>query len=385
MSLTRSRQPYQWQAVYNPIIYEFESSYINRWIDYGALKTVSSITNENGFNKVTTTGAHGYEAGDYVEVIDDDGNTFDFTGVQLITSVTSTTFITDRAYSSGISADTSVSKYAKNYAACLQVRAIIDGTDTLIATIKQQPEMELVSGTNYRPVFLFDVSKVLQTYINKQGYDVHSLTVEGLERNENSFLKYYVKFAEAFIEGVSGEPEFTIQSYSTDQNAGYGTNYRFALNAAIQYDEQIGTDDKLEQYLVTGTQQAKWLTDRPSCAHYLKPGDGALAYLITETYETSEDWVFKVWTEDENGNEVDLKRDNDHSARTEGSYSWLVNFDNLDYTGAKYIKAQLFEEITRDSASPYTITSLTNSGGFCRYVVDSPIDLYVGRKIDVEI
>lgn len=384
MSLTRTREPDRWSPVYNPIIYEFESSYLNYWI--GLALTVSSITDENGFNKVNFFGVHGLEVGDVVEIVDDDGTEVAFGGVQIVTSVpSSTSIITDKAYTNGISNDTSVYKYARDYKCSLEVRGIVDSVDTSLGFIEQQPVLELVSGTTYRPVFTFDVAEVLKQYINNQEYDVHSLTVEGLETNENSYLKYYVKFAEEFSEGVSGATEFVTQAYTTDTDSSYGNNYRWSLNAAMQYDEQIGETYKLEQYLVDGVRVAKWLTDRPECSTKLKTDTAALAYFISEEFETSQDWVFKVWIENALGVELDAKYDNDHSARIEASYSWLVNYDNLTYTDGKYIKARLYEEATRDNAQPFTITSLTNSGGFCRYVVDSAIDLYIGRKIDVEI
>lgn len=97
MSLTRTREPDRWSPVYNPIIYEFDSSYLNYWI--GLALTVSSITDENGFNKVNFFGVHGLEVGDVVTIIDDDGTTVTFGGVQVVTSVPTTqSIVTDKAY-----------------------------------------------------------------------------------------------------------------------------------------------------------------------------------------------------------------------------------------------------------------------------------------------
>lgn len=363
--LTRTRQPNQWSAGYSPVVYEFESSFDSLYTTLS--RQVTLYEDSNGFVKWTFSGAHGFVVGQPIILVNPPDSVG---GVQVVISVPNAfSVVTDKGYDdSGIVLPASFAfGYADQYRMVVQVRAIIDSVDTLIGTITVPYTLDGVT-----PVFQVDVSGALKQYITQ---NLHTFT-EGLELNEDSFLKFYIKYAEGYLQGSGGLTVYTVGDFETDINSAYAINYRWIVNGCMQY----GTTD-INDFVVNGSQEARWLTDKPGCKGVLNVDRSAFAYFISETFETSQDWVFKQWTVDVNGNIIDSKFENDHSARTDGSYSWLVNFDNLTYTGAKYIKAQMYLEETLEVESE-DVVSLSNSGGFCRWVINGAFDnIYVGKKI----
>lgn len=358
MALTRIREPFEWNPVYNPIIYELESTY-SRYFLTSAF-TINTIADENGFQLIETSTNHGREVGDVVVVTN---NSNEILWISTVTSVPNLDeMVIDKDYESSLgSGATFVYGYAANYRASIQVHAILPDGDTVIATVRQMGT--LVGNT---PTFQFDVSQILADYINANQYDVHSLTAQGLTENVNSYLKFYIAFAEEYDIGDNGETVYTNFDYETDENASYETNYRWCNNSAFQYDELIGASDKLNGYLVQSSQtDTKFLTDMPSGVVPLKPDQFAFLYFLISEENPDITYSLKITTKNAQGATIEQTIFTPDSYPGEGDFSLLMSYAGMDTAGAKTVCAQLFHGgIIGDGIQA---ANVINDGGFTEW------------------
>lgn len=359
MALTVTRRPFEWSAAYNPMIYELESSLTNFYLTAGF--TLVTISDENGFQLIELVNPHPWEVGDVIAVTNNAG---DVLWISTVTSVPSANeIVIDKDYLSSLfSGATTVYGYANNYRCAIEVHAFIDSVDTTIGVWRQEPTL----NDTDEPVFQFDIAPVLREFINDDEYDVHSLTVQGLELNNNSFIKFYIEFAEEYDIGDDGETVYTNHGYTPDQDVDYDIYYRWCNNAALQYDELIGVSDKMDGFVVqSGQSDTRFLTDMPSGVVRLKKDSFAFVYFLLNEANIALNFKLNIRTKDAEGNLIDFSIIDPASPSAAGSFSMLVDYSSLDTDGAKYACAQLVV----GGLSPIGIPAgnVGNDGGFTEW------------------
>lgn len=357
--LTKTRQPYEWSPAYNPVIYEYQSSFVNQYIGSGLV--VTGFASVNGFLEYTFGSPHGWVVGDplFSEVSPLLQQPY-YAGLQYVYQVTGVnSVVTNIPYDNiGLFPVTTVYKYAGSYRASMRLYAN-NGTDILLGEIRQPAILE--SGV---PKFLFDVSGILRDYINAEGYDVD--LVNGFASNPNSFLKYRVSVAEEYDQGNGTSTVYVNHGYIDDETPGYQLNYRWALNAAFQYEELVGQADKLAGFIVNGDQQARFLTDMPAPFSRMSNVQRRWLYWITDGSVSS--WWMRLRTKDAAGIELSNEHVMLGSSTTAGSFRLMFDFAAL-VTG-KYACAQLFTGGT--SSDGYLGNNFTDGGGGNTTLADMP-------------
>jgi hypothetical protein len=219
MSLTIELEANTYNAVYNPIVYEFSSDVA---ADYtiGPEVEVEVISNYNGYIQIYSTLApHGLLQGDYVK-ISQDGGLAGFAGIWIVTKVIDTdTFVINAPYTVAPSGQVWYFKYLNNYNAIIRVYGYFECITNygLIAKIQLKPYFN-----NGYCWFYIDISDILKDF-NSTCNTTEGMTSNlfplvsppTIQNNFNSFIKYYISYAEGFDNPVGNEAEY-IETGASD-------------------------------------------------------------------------------------------------------------------------------------------------------------------------
>jgi hypothetical protein len=220
MSLTISTEPSSYTAVYNPIIFEFDSD-VTSDFTIGAETEVEVISNYNGYIQIFSSLAlHGLLQGDFIKISQDGGIT-GLEGIYIVTKIIDTeTFVINAPYTIAPTGQVFYFKYLKNYNAVIRVFAynLCDNSYKLIAKLTLKPRF--VGGFCK---FYIDVSDILKDFNNEcnTADDVISgdlfplVSVPIIQTNNNSFLSFYISYAEGFDNPISGDAEY-IETEQSD-------------------------------------------------------------------------------------------------------------------------------------------------------------------------
>ena len=212
MSLTISVEPNSSTAVYNPIVFEFDSD-VRSDYTIGDETRATSVINYNGYVQLFVGTGHSLLQGDFVKISQDGG----ITGLEGIYSVTKiiddANFVINAPYTIAPTSDVFYFKYIKNYNAVIRVFAynLCDASYKLIAKLTLKPRF--VGGFCK---FYIDVADILKDFNNEcnTADDVISgdlfplISAPIIQTNNNSFLKFYISYAEGFDNPISGDAEY---------------------------------------------------------------------------------------------------------------------------------------------------------------------------------
>lgn len=217
MSLTPT-YPDTIAPAYNPIILTLVSD-ITNLSTQGAVKTITSVTNNGGYAQLNFSAAHGLVKGDFVLITvapDAPG----LLGVGLITELTDAdSVVINKPFVNNISANGNAFKYISNYSAVIYTYVYIDDNPilpNLVSTNTIIPKKNLSTGFLY---FEIDLAPILNKF-NYEGFaadDVMSSDLYPLDSNpvaqinKKSFVKYHVEFAEAYDNPIGGDPGYVEQ------------------------------------------------------------------------------------------------------------------------------------------------------------------------------
>lgn len=219
MSLTINTEPNSYTAVYNPIIFEFDSDVASDFT-IGAEKESETTSNYNGFIQIYSSLAlHGLLQGDFIKISQDGGIT-GLEGIYIVTKIIDTeTFVINAPYTIAPTGQVWYYKYLKNYNAVIRVFAynLCDANYKLISKLTLKPRF--VGGYCK---FYIDVADILKDFNNEcnTADDVISsdlfplISAPIIQTNNNSFLSFYISYAEGFDNPISGDAEYIETSPS---------------------------------------------------------------------------------------------------------------------------------------------------------------------------
>lgn len=220
MSLTLEAQPAFQNAVYNPITYLFSSD-VGDNFTIGAEYAMSSgnITNTAGYVTFNYS-LHGLLQGDFILVTDQSDLT-NLLGVVYITQLIDVnTFVTNIPFTITNSGDVKFFKYYNNYNAIIRVYGYFDciADYGLLAKIQLRPFFDAGFCNFYIDIadILKDFNSDCNTAAGGISSDLYPLSsILTYQNNEQSFLKFYISYAEGFDNPVGTDAEY-IETPPTD-------------------------------------------------------------------------------------------------------------------------------------------------------------------------
>jgi hypothetical protein len=213
MSLTISTEPSSYTAVYNPIIFEFDSD-VNSDFTIGGEIESETTSNYNGYIQIFNgSTAHGLLVGDFIKISQDGGIT-GLEGIYIVTKIIDIeTFVINAPYTIAPTSPVWYFKYLKNYNAVIRVFAynLCDASYKLIAKLTLKP---IFVGGYCK--FYIDIADILKDFNNEcntadnviSGDLFPLISPPTIETNNNSFLKFYISYAEGFDNPISGDAEY---------------------------------------------------------------------------------------------------------------------------------------------------------------------------------
>lgn len=210
MSLTIEIEPNNVSPVYNPVIFQFSSD-VRSDYTIGAVHIIeagSNLVNNNGYVEISYDVDHGFVVGDFIKITDD-GGLEGLEGVWKVTQIIdSDSYVINAPYTGPEITDVYLYKYLKNYSCIIRIFAYNDCDEDygLIAKLLFKPLFD--DGFCY---FKVDVADVLKNYNNECNTDVNDISgdlmplsgIPAYQRNNKSFLKYYISYAEGFDNPVA--------------------------------------------------------------------------------------------------------------------------------------------------------------------------------------
>jgi hypothetical protein len=219
MSLTIELEANTYNAVYNPIVYEFSSDVAADYTIGGEIES-ETTSNYNGYIQIFNSSAgHGLLVGDYIK-ISQDGGLAGLAGIWIVTTIiNSETFVINAPYTTAPSSPVWYFKYLNNYNAIIRVYGYFECITNyrLIAKIQLKPYFN-----NGYCWFYIDISDILKDF-NSTCNTTEGMTSNlfplvsppTIQNNFNSFIKYYISYAEGFDNPVGNEAEY-IETGASD-------------------------------------------------------------------------------------------------------------------------------------------------------------------------
>ena len=217
---------HNWNAVHLPIVYKLTN---DKWPtnSVDTLRTVSSYANDNGYTKLTCSGA--LEANitelEYVKVTFTGGTSAIY---QVLTWYSTSIVTINLAYAGGITF-VSVQYYYNNYRAKIRVYGGLASTH-FYAT--QKPYV-LITEQSIIPdssgVITFNIAEFLKSQVSVLKNDLLKGT---LQNNLDAFCMFYITYAEGYDYSVGGYTVLDfVGSYTDDSTSFQG----FAVNADLPF------------------------------------------------------------------------------------------------------------------------------------------------------
>lgn len=218
-----------WSCVHLPIVYELHNTrYPVNSID--TVRTISSISNENGYAQLSLSGSLGtFE--DLSFVIISNAPNSDFNGVyQIMDKLSTSSVIMNLDYlstpASGL-VGASIQLYYSNYNFVVRVYA---GINTSHEWADQKP-YALAATLNIIPdennSAKFSINEILKSYVNSE----NNLTLATLPNNIDAWTNFYIEVAEQYDTSNGYSITTTRSGYVSDQATFEGT----AVNAKLAF------------------------------------------------------------------------------------------------------------------------------------------------------
>ena len=211
MSLTIELEANTYSAVYNPIVFEFSSDVRSDYTIGAEIEVDYSLDNNTGYLRLNLTYPHGLLVGDFIKVSQNAGIEA-YNGVWLVTSVVGDSFTINAPFVGVGDSTFWFYKYLRNYNAVIRVYGYFNciADYGLLAKIQLKPYF--VDGYCYFSIDISDILKDFNTECNTTEGMTSNLfplvSPPTIQTNNQSFIKYYISYAEGFDNPVNNESEY---------------------------------------------------------------------------------------------------------------------------------------------------------------------------------
>lgn len=240
-----------WSCIHLPIVYKISNDlYPTNSVD--TARTITSLTNSNGFAQLGLSGTLGtFEDLSFVKISNAPDSDLD--GVwQIIDKISTTSVILNLDYTSINAAailGATIQLYYASYNVVVRVYAGINATHTWEAEKSYElvATLELIPDEN-NEVF-FSINDIIKAYVQTK----NNLVLGTLPNNIDAWTNFYISTAEQYDSSNGYTVGTTLSSFTSDQANFEGT----AVNAMLEF-KNIHSG-YLSEYLMTNT-GAKFLT-----------------------------------------------------------------------------------------------------------------------------
>jgi hypothetical protein len=211
MSLTIELEANTYSAVYNPIVFEFSSDVRSDYTIGAEIEVDDFLDNNNGYLRLNLTYPHFLLVGDFIKISDNVGIDA-YNGIWLVTEVVGDTFTINAPFVGVGSGYMRFYKYLRNYNAVIRVFGYFNciADYGLLAKIQLKPYF--VDGYCYFSIDISDILKDFNTECNTTEGMTSNLfplvSPPTIQTNNQSFIKYYISYAEGFDNPVNNESEY---------------------------------------------------------------------------------------------------------------------------------------------------------------------------------
>jgi hypothetical protein len=211
MSLTIELEANTYSAVYNPIVFEFSSDVRSDYTIGIELEVDGSVANNNGYLELGFVDSPSLLVGDFIK-ISQNGGIDAYNGVWLVTSVVGNTITINAPFVGTGTSQIWLYKYLRNYNAVIRVYGYFNciAGYGLLAKIQLKPYF--VDGYCYFSIDISDILKDFNTECNTTEGMTSNLfplvSPPTIQTNNQSFIKYYISYAEGFDNPVNNESEY---------------------------------------------------------------------------------------------------------------------------------------------------------------------------------
>jgi hypothetical protein len=211
MSLTIELEANTYSAVYNPIVFEFSSDVTSDYTIGAEIQADNGQDNNNGYLKLNFSSPHGLLVGDFIKISDNVGIDA-YNGIWIITEVVGDSFTINAPFVGVGTGNITFYKYLRNYNAVIRVFGYFNciANYGLLAKIQLKPYF--VDGYCYFSIDISDILKDFNTECNTTEGMTSNLfplvSPPTIQTNNQSFIKYYISYAEGFDNPVNNESEY---------------------------------------------------------------------------------------------------------------------------------------------------------------------------------
>ena len=211
MSLTIELEANTYSAVYNPIVFEFSSDVRSDYTIGAEIEVDDILDNNNGYLRLNLTYPHGLLVGDFILISQNVGIDA-YSGIWLVTEVVGDTFTINAPFVGVGTGTMFFYKYLRNYNAVIRVFGYFNciANYGLLAKIQLKPYF--VDGYCYFSIDISDILKDFNTECNTTEGMTSNLfplvSPPTIQTNNQSFIKYYISYAEGFDNPVNNEAEY---------------------------------------------------------------------------------------------------------------------------------------------------------------------------------
>jgi hypothetical protein len=211
MSLTIELEANTYSAVYNPIIFEFSSDVRSDYTIGTEFEVDGSVANNNGYLELGFVDSTGLLVGDFI-LISQNGGIDAYSGIWIVTSVVGNTITINAPFVGTGTSQIFLYRYLRNYNAVIRVFGYFNciADYGLLAKIQLKPYF--VDGYCYFSIDISDILKDFNTECNTTEGMTSNLfplvSPPTIQTNNQSFIKYYISYAEGFDNPVNNESEY---------------------------------------------------------------------------------------------------------------------------------------------------------------------------------
>lgn len=210
MSLTIELEANTYNAVYNPIVYEFSSDVRSDYTIGDEIEVEFGNVNNNGYLQLNFDG-NTLLVGDFL-LISQNAGIDAYNGIWIVTEVDSTSITINAPFVGSGVGQIWFYKYLRNYNAVIRVFGYFNciADYGLLAKIQLKPYF--VDGYCYFSIDISDILKDFNTECNTTEGMTSNLfplvSPPTIQTNNQSFIKYYISYAEGFDNPVNNEAEY---------------------------------------------------------------------------------------------------------------------------------------------------------------------------------
>jgi hypothetical protein len=212
MSLTIEVEPSINTAVYNPVRFEFNSDVTSDYTIGAEIEAQDGQSNYNGYLQINLVNEHFLLVGDFI-LISQNAGIDQYNGVWLVTElIDDTQFVINAPYVGSGTSNIWYYKYLRNYNAVIRVFGYFNCIANYGLLAKVQLKPYFVDGYCYFSIDISDILKDFNTECNTTEGMTSNLfplvSPPTIQTNSQSFIKYYISYAEGFDNPVGTDAEY---------------------------------------------------------------------------------------------------------------------------------------------------------------------------------